>query len=279
MKTLPILLLIALPGAAMLQGAEYFADPRSGNDSQPGTKEVPWQSISHALTRLRPGDTLNLRGGVYFERLSMAIQGTADAPITIQSFPGEKAIIDGGWRSFQEHPETAWEPVQGSNIGEYRSTATFPNQREVLATFPDSTHGLQTYYHAIDLRAVNELADMVDESRPGESDLKPLYLGPGLWLDRASARIHLRLSHTHLPAPVPNYTGETDPRKVPLLIAPFDAVPLKLDNAKHLRLKDLTIRGPGYTSIITDQSEDVTLDHITVLCGTYGLRASGKRKP
>ena len=37
--------------------------------------------------------------------------------------------------------------------------------------------------------------------------------GPGVWYDKDSGRIHARLAHTHLPAPIPNYRGETDPRR------------------------------------------------------------------
>jgi hypothetical protein len=277
MKTF-LILLFALAAFPMLHAAEYFVSAAAGDDAQPGTKAAPWHSIRHALTRLQPGDTLNLRSGVYYENIYIALAGKADAPITIQSFPGEKAVLDGGWSKFQKNPETAWEPVEDSKTGEFQSVDTFPNLREVLGTFPDSTHGLQTYYHAMDLRAENELADWDNWEKREETDLKPLYLGPGLWLDRATGRIHLRLSHTHLPEPIPNYAGEADPRKVPLLLAGFDSVPLKLDGASHIRLRDLTIRNAGYTSIIMDQTEGVELDHVTVLCGTYGLRISGSRK-
>ena len=72
--------------------------------------------------------------------------------------------------------------------------------------------------------------------------MAPVYCGPGLWYDPASGRIHVRLSHTHLKHMM-NYEGETDPRKVPLVIAAAHAVPLRLDGAQHVRLAGLTVRG------------------------------------
>lgn len=138
--------------------------------------------------------------------------------------------------------------------------------------------GLQTYYHARDLRSENERVIWPDPERRDETDIDPLYCGPGLWYDRASGRIHLRLAHTNLPEPIPNYRGERDPRKVPLVLAPFHSVPLRIDRGEHLRFQDLIVRGAGYAAIELDQASDIEFDNVTVWCGTYGIRASGTRQ-
>src|SRR5262245_45609027 len=68
----------------MADGPAYFVAPK-GDDAQEGTKEKPWKTVRSALKRLKPGDTLYLRSGTYYEALTIAVFGTADKPITIRS--------------------------------------------------------------------------------------------------------------------------------------------------------------------------------------------------
>lgn len=258
-------------------GPFYCVDAKLGDDKNAGTKAAPWRTIGHALKRLKPHDTLYLRGGTYYENLYIAVHGKPDGPITIRSHPGEQAIIDGGFREFFESPLDAWVMVAGGK-GEWRSKKSYPNLREVLGSFGDSMIGLQTYYHAQDFHATNELVDWEDWANTDKCDLKSLYLGPGLWYNRATGNIHVRLAHTHMPAPVDNYRGETDPRLLPLVISHYHAAPLHLDQAKHLRFQDLVIRGAGYAAVKLEQTFDIEFDNVTIWCGTYGLQAMGAQK-
>ena len=244
-----------------------FVDSGRGDNAKPGTKDAPWKTISHALTKLKAGDTLAIRGGTYFENLYCAVAGTPDRPITIRAYPGEQVILDGGFAEFQTDPASSWEPLDN---GEYRSTRGYRNIRDVLGAFADSHIGLQTYWDRRDLLAENELWILDKETR--QVDL--VYCGPGLWYDKQSGRIHCRLAHTHIDNDkVPNYRGETDPRKLPLLIAPFESLPLKIDQAKHVRFQDLVIRGGGFDTIELNFGIDVEFDNITAFCATYGIRA------
>lgn len=261
-------------GRPAADGPAFHAHPARGDDKNNGSKAAPWKTIGHALGRLRPGDTLYLGGGVYRERVYIARAGRADAPITLRSAPGERAVIDASLPEFFDAPADAWEPHPDGAVGEFRSRRAYPNLRDVLGSFGDSMIGLQTYHHAKDLRAASQVYDWEDWARIEQTDLKPVYLGPGVWYDRETGRIHIRLTHTTLPEPVPNYKGETDPRKVPLVLAPFDAIPLHLDGARHIRLQDLTVRGAGYTAILLDHAQHVELVNVTVWCGTYGMRAA-----
>ncbi|MBI1903086.1 MAG: DUF1565 domain-containing protein [Planctomycetia bacterium] len=262
---------------AMTSGPARFVDPNRGDDAGDGSQQSPWKTLRHALAHLKAGDTLYLRGGTYRENLHVALVGEPDAPITIRSFPGEQAIVDGGIAEFFDSPASAWQPVEGGAAGEFRSARPYPNLRNVMGWFGDSMVGLQTYYHAHDLRAENQLVDWEDWNNTAKSDLKPLYCGPGLSYDAATGYIYARLSHTAIPA-VPNYRGQTDPRKLPLVIAPFRSVPLHLDGVRHMRLQDLVIRGGGYDTVAIDQSNDLELDNVTVWCGTYGLRVTGTQR-
>jgi hypothetical protein len=255
----------------MAVGAARFVDARRGQDTNDGTRGAPWRTVQAALERLRPGETLYLRGGVYYERVRCSITGRADAPITIRSYPGEQAILDGGLRQFAERPEQAWQPYPGGAPGEYRSARPYRNVRDVVGRFGDSLVGLQTYWHAEDLRAANEQW-VRDPAKPRM--VRPVYCGPGLWYDRATGYIHARLAHTHLDNPaLADYRGETDPRRLPLLIAPFHAVPLLVDQAMHVRFQDLIIRGAGFNAVVLDAGVDVAFENVTVWAGTYGVRA------
>jgi len=141
----------------------------------------------------------------------------------------ERVVIDGGMPEFQTAPSAAWQPFPDGASGEYVSTQIFKNIRDVVGLFGDSNVGLQTYWHADDLRAANEMW-IVDKQTKA---IDPVYCGPGLWYNKQTGRIHARLAHTHIDNPeVANYVGATDPRKLPLVMAPFKSVPLFVDQAE-----------------------------------------------
>ncbi len=253
------------------QGPAFFVDAARGQDTHDGTEKQPWRTVNHALRQLRPGHTLYLRGGVYHENAYCAVAGTSEAPITLRSYPGELATLDGSLREFADQPEKAWVPCPDGVPGEYRSARPYRNIRDVLGRFGDSLVGLQTYWHRGDLQADNEMwiADP-DKKRM----VQPVYCGPGLWYDRLSGYIHVRLAHTHLTHPqVPNYRGETDPRRLPLLVAPAGSVTLFVDQAMHVRFQDLAIRGGGLNTVVLQTGIDLDFDNVVICAGTYGLRA------
>lgn len=260
-------------GRAMREGPALFVDAANGDDANDGSEARPWQTVNHALKQLSAGDTLYMHGGTYYERVYCSVVGSGDKPVTIRSYPGESAVIDGGYREFFESPAEAWEPYSEGADGEFRSAGRYKNIRNVIGAFGDSMVGLQTYYHAIDLRSKDSVI-----KKGGKDGLPPWYCGPGIWLDRESGFIHARLAHTEgrtsgYRGKRLDYRGVTDPRKVPLVIAPFHSVPLTVDRAEHVRFQDLTVRGGGYDTVIIKYGVDVEFDNVTVHCGTYGLRA------
>ena len=74
---------------------------RNGSDSNTGSQDSPWFTIRHAVSRLRAGDTLYLRGGLYWEdeqaidSLVATVPGGTSwsNPITIAGYPGESVTI------------------------------------------------------------------------------------------------------------------------------------------------------------------------------------------
>ncbi len=260
-------------------GPAKFVDAAKGDDANDGSEAKPWRTINHALPVLVSGETLYLRGGSYFENVYCAIAGTAEKPITIRSYPGELATIDGGLPEYQRDPGSAWEPVpatEGGVEGEYRSTKGHKNIRDVVGLFGDSNVGLQTYWYRMDLQAKNEM--WIDNP---ETMIDPIYCGPGMWYEKQSGRIHVRLAHTKLTLPptvdhrLVQYAGTTDPRKVSLVIAPFDSTPLTVSQAMHVRFQDLVFRGGGHITVKLMMGIDLTFDRCTIYAGTYGIWSKG----
>jgi len=248
----------------LLEGPLFYVDAAKGSDANPGSKDQPWKTIQHALPFLAPGDTLLLRGGTYFENVYCAVVGTKDKPITIRSYPGEVAILDGGFSEYQTNPAEAWEP--GEAAGEFVSKRSHRNIRDVLGLFGDSNIGLQTYWHLEYLLASGE------KTAAGNSI--PFYCGPGIFYDKETGKIHIRMAPTTQDHPgFVNYSGETDPRKLPLVIAPFRSVPLHVDQAMHVRFQDLVIRGGGYNTVLMNFAVDIRFDYVTIFGGTYCIRS------
>lgn len=253
-------------------------DPQRGDDAGDGIR-TPWRTLAHAVTRLAPGDTLYLRGGVYYEAVEVTAAGTATAPITIRAAPGELAILDGGLRELAESPATAWEPV--GRAGEYRSTKTYPQlgnaaseqDRGVWLTgqFASDAVPLHGYRLVEDLRSTNEYWNLPDNLAAAAS----IYVGPGIWLDRTSKRIHARLAHTRLVGG-PAYRGETDPRKVALVIG-ADRMPLRVIGARHVRFQDLVVRGSATHAVHIERGEAIELDGVTIHGGSPALWVASTR--
>jgi hypothetical protein len=247
----------------LAKGPGLYVDAAKGDDAGDGSSAQPWNSVNHALKQLKAGDTLYLRGGSYFENVYVSLSGTKDKPIVIRSYPGEQAVIDGGLAEFQLAPADAWQPFAGGGVGEFRSTKAYPNIRDVVGAFGDSDVGLQTYWHLIDLRSPHEL------SAPGEGeDVRPQYCGPGIFYDRQTGHIHVRLAYTHFKH-FENYAGQSDPRKLPLVISPFRSTPLWVDQSQHVKFQDLIIRGGGYETTRVTYGVDVDFDNVTIRGGTY----------
>jgi hypothetical protein len=73
----------------------------SGNDANAGTQSAPFRSIKQALSRLKPGNTLYIRGGTYYEVLeshngTKFPSGTSwSTPVRIAAYNGEQVMLNG----------------------------------------------------------------------------------------------------------------------------------------------------------------------------------------
>jgi hypothetical protein len=89
-----VLVLMLVPSLGAQSGATYYVST-TGNNSNPGTISAPWLTIQHAANTVKAGATVSVFGGVYNESVNFPTSGTASAPITFQSYPGQTAVIDG----------------------------------------------------------------------------------------------------------------------------------------------------------------------------------------
>jgi pectin methylesterase-like acyl-CoA thioesterase len=95
-KFLTLFALLVCASTAFGQTSTSFYVSTTGDDSNPGTETAPWRTIQHAVDKARAGSTVNIRGGVYEELVSINASGNStDGFITFRSYPGETAILDG----------------------------------------------------------------------------------------------------------------------------------------------------------------------------------------
>lgn len=278
----------------------YSVDGTNGSDSDPGTIERPWKTLKWALRQIGPGDTLVIRGGIYFEKLSLTRSGTEEQPIVIRSYPGELVTIDGGLREFQESPGTAWMPSPDGHPGEYVSTRVYQDadsrrapyqflpaawepmwgieEQRPLAHghFTDSMVPLHSY------RTVTDLRSRTEYWTGGKREMREagIYCGPGVWFNRETGRIHIRLAHHRLSGLGDRaYRGETDPRQLALSIAAgFGDEVLRMTGVKNIRLHGIVFRGAtGSPMIHVYGAENIVLDHLTVYGGFPALLVNATR--
>jgi hypothetical protein len=98
-------------------GSVYWVDTQEGSDSNPGTEERPFATISHTTASgvLEPGDWVIIRDGIYREEIrpqeSGAVVGGDTLRITWAAYPGEKVVISGAdavTTSWERQSDGAW---------------------------------------------------------------------------------------------------------------------------------------------------------------------------
>jgi hypothetical protein len=146
------------------------------------------------------------------------------------------------------------------------------------------------YMTMLDLRSQNEF-HFPALSNNNYLDPTGIYCGPGAMWNPATGRIHIRLSHTHIPSlsridylnhgPVfdHNYTGETDPRKIPLVLCRDVAVGVR---CSHVRVQDLVFQGQKTVEFGDGAAghSDVEVDGVHVYAGPqpFGAVIGGSGK-
>ena len=97
------------PSVPVPSGSELIVAP-TGDDAAPGTVERPLRTVQRAIDLAQAGTTISLRAGTYAPTTNYQIakSGRAGAPITLQSYRGERVLLDG-----EQLPNTP-APLNGS---------------------------------------------------------------------------------------------------------------------------------------------------------------------
>jgi hypothetical protein len=114
---------------ASRSGVSFYVSP-SGNDGGPGTLVSPWRTIQHAANMARPGDTINVRAGIYHEHVNIPASGSASAGlITFRNYLSETPVVDGtgltipgGQYGLFNLDNQSYVLIQGFEIRNYKST-------------------------------------------------------------------------------------------------------------------------------------------------------------
>lgn len=103
-ERISVIALVAVAAGAvwqptLAQAATYYVSP-AGNDSASnnGSISLPWHTITHAISQVAAGSTILARAGVYTERVLI------NKSLTLQSYPGELATVDGTGVAMQTGP-------------------------------------------------------------------------------------------------------------------------------------------------------------------------------
>ena len=265
-----LFILVAL-GWDLLKGrqnepGEYYVSP-DGSNRNDGRLNRPWRTLRYALEMLSAGDVLYLRDGTYYEHeIKIGISGSASTPITIRSYPGERAVIDGGVPYFTTTRGSEWEIID-SNIGLYRSRRALPEESDfVRAWLVDDDVQLVEY----------ESAENLESTNYGPlNGLEPFYMGPGIQL-RADGHLYLRLQYNpndlsdpsgNLLAPTPI---DTNPNNHRIAIF-FSSYIFRLDGASYVHFRDLVFSHAEYIFDVRAGSDHNVLSGSRLNYGNRGL--------
>jgi len=74
----------------------YYVDGAQGNDQNDGlTPATAWKTIQKSFDAAKAGSTVEIRGGTYYEQLTVHVSGIAGSPVTFTNYNNEQVIIDG----------------------------------------------------------------------------------------------------------------------------------------------------------------------------------------
>ncbi len=283
-----LLLMVLWPGGILSDWAatghepgDFYVSP-TGNDSNDGSLENPWGTLRYAITQLLPGDVLHLREGHYYESdLTLSLRGTANAPITIQSYPGEQAVIDGGipdFRQAPQTPETGWELID-PELQLYRSRQTFNPDAEFVGVWllEDDPAQPQSTPEQVSIQLLEyDSAENLESTNYGPlNGLEPIYVGPGIQL-RSDGHLYIRLvsnpgdMQDAAGNPIDPITANTDPNQNRLAIF-FAVTLLTLDGASYITFKDLTFANAHTLIDARNGANHITLSDCHMHYGTRAL--------
>ncbi len=125
-------------------GTTYYVSAATGSDSDSGTSDKPFATISKAESVMKVGDTCIISGGVYREALTVDVNNT-----TFKAKTGETVVVSGGtlvensaWSQTAENPKIWTTPISTTVYNGYTADGLIVFAGDELcleARWPDIT--------------------------------------------------------------------------------------------------------------------------------------------
>lgn len=114
-----------------------------GHENGSGTIDDPLD-LDTAISsgRVAPGDTLLLRGGVYFNDYVCSISGTSVLPITIKAYSGEFPIIDGSFKIIGQQIRLQDIEIRNTSWVDRMSSETGSSPSDIIQQFGLSVYNI-----------------------------------------------------------------------------------------------------------------------------------------
>jgi hypothetical protein len=107
--SLILAVMLILNSAVAVSAAVYVVDTNNpaASDGNVGNALKPLKTIAAAVAKVKAGDIVSIKSGVYREQFEIKASGTAGKPITIEAAPGETVVMDEadnitGWQKYDD---------------------------------------------------------------------------------------------------------------------------------------------------------------------------------
>ncbi len=125
-------------------GTAFYVSATAGSDANPGTLQAPWKTLQKAFDALQPGQIAYLRAGTYGAFCTASTfkrAGAPAAPITVQGYAGERAVLHGQIRLSGSYFRLSSVVVEGPSCGPWGASS---RQGENLVQMdPGASHHIE----------------------------------------------------------------------------------------------------------------------------------------
>jgi hypothetical protein len=271
-----IFLLVIILSLSLNASTYYVAV--DGSDSNDGSINNPWKSFEFSITKLSAGDTLYLRGGVYYENsMDLRLKGASSDPIVIQSYANENVEITGGIPDFRDAAANQW-ILADAAINLYKSVQAYGPQDYMNAWLLDDDLHLITYGETSDYDSWNNLTST---NYGPIQDLNPIYVGPGIML-QPDGHLYIRLENNPNDL-IDRNNNPLDP--IPVDINPnnhnisvfFTETLISVSVSEYIIFKNITFSHARNLFDLESQTSSIKFDGCRFDYGRYGfvLRIGG----
>jgi hypothetical protein len=251
----------------------YFVDSIEGSNDHNGSFARPWRSLKYSVEKLKPGDTLYIRGGTYNEsEIKIKLMGNLNQPISIIGYPGEIVIVDSSLVKFRHDFNSNWELLD-PEIALYGSTTHVDPSKHYLVSIDNEgvKERLVTYYLDAD-RHASGYEDLIAKEM-GVSK-QPRYAGPGVY--NLDGRLFLRLAPpgevAGLGSPRIEY-GKLKPDSLQMSVSSRDSI---FDiSGEHIVFGNIRVSGAYKAFRIRSNSRNLEFRNITISSSAIGILAEG----